>query len=92
MITDRGLASAPQNPWLLNSNATALYELGEYKDALTQAQRAQVSVAGLTDAEWSHAYPGNDPAIAGEGLESFKQAVADNVHTIEAAMASSTLQ
>jgi tetratricopeptide (TPR) repeat protein len=91
-ITDRGLAIAPQNPWLLNSNATALYELGEYKNALVQAQKAQTAVAGLTDAQWSHAYPGNDPSIAGEGLESFKQAVADNVHTIEIALASSTLQ
>jgi tetratricopeptide (TPR) repeat protein len=91
-LTDRGLALEPQNPWLLNSNATALYELGEYRSALTQAQKAETAVSGLTDAQWSHAYPGNDPAIAGQGLESFKQAVADNVHSIEVAIASSTVQ
>lgn len=91
-ITAKGLALESNNPWLLNSRATALYELHHYADALAAAQKAQSAVATLTGAQWSHAYPGNDPAIAGEGLASFRQAVADNVHSIQAALASSTVQ
>lgn len=91
-ITARGIRIYPDNPWLLNSNATALYELGEDQAALAAVQKAQVAVSTLTDSEWSHAYPGNDPFIAGQGVGSFKQAVADNMHTIQAALASSTLQ
>ncbi len=91
-ITGRGIAEAPSNPWLLNSNATALYELGHYKDALAIAKRASVAVANLTDAQWSHAYPGNDPRIANEGVTSFKSAIEENIHTITLALASSTVQ
>lgn len=39
-ITTRGLAFQPDNPWLLNSYATALYQLGDYKQALAAAQQA----------------------------------------------------
>lgn len=91
-IAARGLSLEPDNPWLLNSNATALFELGEDKTALASAQKAEAAVSSLTDAQWSQAYPGNDPSIASEGVASFKQAVADNVHTISLAVASSTIQ
>ncbi|HTR18621.1 MAG TPA: hypothetical protein VMH91_01410 [Candidatus Paceibacterota bacterium] len=91
-LTTKGLKIYPENPWLLNSNATALYELGLYQPALAAAEKAEAAVATVTDSEWSHAYPGNDPTIAGEGVASFRQAVADNVHTIQLALATSTVQ
>ncbi len=91
-VTDSGLADDPANPWLLNSNATALYELGRYREALAVAEKASAAVALLTPAQWSHAYPGNDPAIAAQGLATFQKAVRDNMHTISLAVASSTVQ
>lgn len=91
-VTDAGLKNYSENAWLLNSNATALYELGEYQQALAVEQKAVTAVGYLTPQEWSVAYPGNDPAIAQEGLATFKQSVADNIHTIESALASSTVQ
>jgi tetratricopeptide (TPR) repeat protein len=91
-ITERGLTDFPDNPWLLNSHAIALYELHRYPDALVAAQRASEAVARLSEAEWLHAYPGNDPLVGGQGLAVFKQAVADNMHTIELAIAAGAVQ
>jgi predicted Zn-dependent protease len=85
-----GLLEYPQNPWLLNSDATALYELGDIPEALAQAQKAQVALRSLTLSQWSDAYPGNDPAIAAQGLSAFKAAVAHNVQMISAANTSET--
>jgi len=91
-VTARGLVDFPDNPWLLNSRAIALYELHRYPEALSVAQKASDAVARLSKAEWLHAYPGNDPRVGSQGLAVFKKAVADNMHTIELAIASSTVQ
>ncbi len=90
-LTAKGLKYFPQNPWLLNNNAIALYELGEIKEAEAPAEAAAVAAAKLTDADWLHAYPGNDPQVASEGVAQFKAAAAKNIHMIEVALASSTL-
>ncbi|MDB5187852.1 MAG: hypothetical protein JWO50_372 [Candidatus Kaiserbacteria bacterium] len=88
--TTDGLKYFPTNPWLLNSNATALFEIGDFKGAYASIQRAQVAVQKLSNAEWSHAYPGNDPAIAGTGVSSFKDAVAQNLARITTALNGTT--
>ncbi len=88
----KGLQYFPDNPWLLNSEATALYELKKYPDALVAVQRAAINIRNLTEAEWLTAYPGNDPKIAGLGVAAFKKAVEDNMHTVLLAVASSTIQ
>ncbi|MBV9159721.1 MAG: tetratricopeptide repeat protein, partial [Candidatus Kaiserbacteria bacterium] len=59
--TDKGLVIFPSNPWLLNSNSIALYELKRYGEALSQAQAAARNFSSVTRAEWLGAYPGNDP-------------------------------
>lgn len=82
---DKILPLWPQNPWLLNSKATALYELGQLEEAFNAAAAAAAAVHDVTEAQWSEAYPGNDPLIAGEGLEAFKKAVEENMHTISLA-------
>lgn len=82
---DNGLASWPENPWLLNSKATALFELGRLDEASIFAARAGKQVMGVTESQWSRAYPGNDPLIATRGLQAFRDAVADNIHTISIA-------
>ena len=88
----RGVEASPENPWLLNSYATALYELEGYDEALVFAQRASVAATSLTEAQWSRANPGNDPRVAGEGVATFRRAVEENIHTIELAIASSTVE
>lgn len=80
--TASGLALYPDNPWLLNSSATALYEIGDVTGARVMVERAKAAVQTLTPAQWSIAYPGNDPAIAQEGVDTFKKAVDDNMRMI----------
>ena len=91
-VTDAALKNFPDNPWLLNSNATAHYEIGEYTQALVSVKKAVTLSGSLTPDEWLHAYPGNDPSIASEGIASFQKAALDNMHSIEAKLATSTVQ
>lgn len=92
VITQQGLSYFPDNAWLLNTNAIALYETGDIKDASTQAARAVEAGEKLTVTDWLHAYPGNDPQVASQGLATFQQAAQNNMHTIALALASSTVQ
>ncbi len=91
-VTARGLARYPANAWLLNSNSIALYEMGDMKDAYAKAELAVAASQNLTQAFWLQAYPGNDPQVAAEGIVTFQKAAADNMHTIQIALASSTVE
>ncbi len=82
---DWGLISWPENPWLLNSRATALYELGDIDAAYESILLANHEVTSLSEREWLEAYPGNDPLIAAAGVAVFKEAVQENMHTISLA-------
>src|SRR3989344_6212157 len=90
--TEKALVFFPENPWLLNSSAIALYEIGDIEKALERVQKAWVHVQNMGEREWLHSYPGNDPAIADQGIATFRTAVEDNMHRIELALASSTVQ
>ena len=90
--TEEGLKYFPNSPWLLNSSAIALYELGRLEEADVQAKKAWSEVQKVREAEWLHNYPGNDPAIAGQGIETFRRAVQENMQSIESALASNTRQ
>lgn len=92
LATSRGLEDFPDNPWLLNSEATALYEMGHYSAALEAAQRAFKTAAELTEQQWLTAYPGNDPAVAHKGIATLQDSIANNIHIIEMRLASSAVQ
>ena len=86
----KGLRQFPGNPWLLNSFATALYEIGDVPGAKIAGQQALTAASALTESDWIKAYPGNDPRIAATGLATFKNAVRDNLAMIMDAGATST--
>ncbi len=88
----RGLEKSPDNAWLLNSYAIALYETGDTEGAQAAALRAREAVEKLTPEDWSHANPGNDPAIAPEGLETFRSAALQNLEKITAARGASSVE
>jgi len=90
--TSKGLEKFPDNPWLLNSNAIALYEMGYLKDAKLQAQHALDEGKSISLADWLHAYPGNDPRIAKDGVEAFKRAMEENMHSIISSTSTHALQ
>lgn len=79
---EMGLAQHPENAWLLNSYAIALYEVGETERAAAVALRARDAVLLLVPADWSAANPGNDPNVAAEGLETFRTAALENLTAI----------
>lgn len=81
-ILEPGVARFPENAWLLNSYAIALYEEEQYEEAKEIAQRAQAAVEQLTPEDWSAANPGNDPRIAAEGLETFRITAIRNLRQI----------
>ncbi len=85
IVLDWGLLFHDGNPWLLNSKATALFELDRIEQAQEVVAMAVISAANITEAEWLRAYPGNDPLIAKEGVETFKKSVEENMHTISLA-------
>ena len=92
LVTSKALQNFPDNPWLLNSYATALYETGELQAALSVAKRAETAARTVTQEQWLLSYPGNNPDVAGDGVATLQKATADNVHMIELKLASSTVQ
>jgi len=91
-ISQSGLLDTPDNPWLLNSEATALYELGDYGQAISADTLAAQWAQHVTPQEWETAYPGNDPAVAPQGIVSLQSAIATNMHSISLAFAPNTVQ
>jgi tetratricopeptide (TPR) repeat protein len=92
VATESALTTFPNNPWLLNTNATALFEMGNLKQAQIRAEAAVKAGATITQKQWLTAYPGNDPMVAAEGIATFQNAAIANMHTIALAIASSTVQ
>ncbi len=82
---DATLPQHPGNPWLLNSKATALYELGRFDEAADAAREAAKGVMEVSKERWLEAYPGNDPLIAPQGIAAFQSAVLKNLHMISQA-------
>ncbi len=81
-VTAKTLLTSPDNPWVLMSHAMSVYNLGDSKTALKELLHAKEEVEKLTHAQWSRAYPGNDPAIAPEGLAEFKETVEKNIELV----------
>jgi len=82
---DWGLMSWPDNPWLLNMRAATLFEIGRYEEARTAAYSARDAVVKVSEADWSAAYPGNDPRIASTGIVTLSETIETNIHRIEVA-------
>jgi tetratricopeptide (TPR) repeat protein len=81
--TEKGLEKHPDNPWLLNSRATALFEMGQFEAALRSAEQARDVVGNVAVETWLAAYPGNDPNTAAEGIGALQSAVYTNVQKIK---------
>lgn len=88
--TSRMLQVFPGNPWLLNTNAIALYDAGDLQKALIQAEASVQASHTITTEAWLDAYPGNDPSIAEGGIASFQADALQNLEDIQQAIASST--
>lgn len=81
-VTALGLNLFPENPWLLNSDAIARYEMGDIVGANNSIERAADTITYLSQQDWLASYPGNDPRIAEEGINTFKKSIENNMHMI----------
>ena len=89
-VLQDGIAKFPNNPWLLNSRASALYELGRLGDARTSAQAAMTAAHSVTTEDWMKVNPGNDPNMAPVGIQKLRDVIEHNITLIASAEASST--
>ena len=78
-VLETALEMHPDNAWLLNSYAIALYETGAEEKAIQIGERAKAAVELLNPQDWSAANPGNDPRIAAAGLDTFRKATIQNL-------------
>ncbi len=83
---DTGLAYTPGNAWLLNSKATALYEMGRYDESRAVAESAAKAAQLLEPDDWAKVNPGNDPSMGAKGIEKLREAIAGNIKLIHAAI------
>ncbi len=73
----------PDNPWVLNTYGTLLMNTGDLftaHDILVQGYNASLLV---TEDGWGLAYPGNNPAIYGQGLEGMRSSFLKNLQLVE---------
>ena len=74
-----GLGYAPENAWLHNSVGVAQLAQGKKADARVHFRRALARLDQMKPEDWGIAYPGNDPTIYAEGLESMRQSIVHNL-------------
>jgi tetratricopeptide (TPR) repeat protein len=86
---ETGLAVNPNSPWLLTMRGMSRYNQGDREGAVVDLGRAKVEASRLEEADWSRAYPGNDPAIASAGLSAMRKAIDDNIERVNRNLAPS---
>lgn len=69
-------------PWVQNTYCALLIAKKRYKDAKEPCNDAKIAVDKMTDKDWGHAYPGNDPRIYNDGLEAMKLSINQNLELI----------
>lgn len=79
VIALRGLAHAPDNPWLQNTYGTALLNLGDPGQARTVFMTALATCEEMRPEDWGGAYPGNDPILYDRGLNEMCMTIRKNL-------------
>lgn len=80
---DKGLVHSPTNPWLLTMKGIALINLDRKSEAREPLKEAHIEAAKLTRDDWVRAYPGNNPAIAEQGLAEMRAAIEANLELVD---------
>lgn len=90
--TAGALSLWPENPWLLNTHAISLYELGSFDAALVHSEAAARFVKMVSIQDWLRAYPGNDPKSAESGIHTLQESIMNNMHMIQVAVQNHAVQ
>jgi hypothetical protein len=78
-VLEEGISYRPDNAWLRNMYGLALLNTDRKEEALVQFTRTRELAALLTEEEWGRSYPGNDPAVWGNGLSEFREIIEKNI-------------
>jgi tetratricopeptide (TPR) repeat protein len=73
----------PYTPWVQNTYCSLLINTTRYADAKKACIHAKELIDAMTEKDWGHAYPGNDPRIYGEGLEAMNGSINENLKILE---------
>jgi tetratricopeptide (TPR) repeat protein len=73
----------PYTPWVQNTYCSLLINTSRYAEAKKVCNHAKTLIDKMTEKDWGHAYPGNDPRIYGEGLEAMKGSINENLKILE---------
>lgn len=68
--------------WVQNTYCALLIEKERFTDAREACSYAKEAVDKMTEKDWGHAYPGNDPRIYGTGLQAMKTSIEQNLELI----------
>lgn len=69
--------------WVQNTYCALLMNKERYAEAKAACGYAKEAVDKMTEKDWGHAYPGNDPRIYGTGLRAMKASIEKNIELIE---------
>ncbi len=78
-VLEEALLKNPDHPWLLNMYGLALLNTERKQEAEEVFEHAGREANKLTRDDWGRAYPGNNPAEWQQGLDSFRQAIRQNI-------------
>lgn len=81
-VTESGLKYSPDNVWLLNSRGVALLNLGEKEEAKKIFEKALEQAEKMRPEDWGRAYPGNNPDIYPQGLQSMRESIRRNLELL----------
>lgn len=69
--------------WVQNTYCALLLNKGRFAEAETACNYAKEAIDKMTEKDWGHAYPGNDPRIYGTGLQAMKTSIEQNMKLIK---------
>lgn len=82
-VSETGLRFNPDNVWLLNSQGVSLMNLGRKTEAKEAFENALAQAEKMGPLAWGRAYPGNNPALYGEGIRAMQQSIQKNLELLE---------
>lgn len=73
----------PANPWVLNTYGILLMNTGDLKKSHEILSSGYKISLMITENGWGMAYPGNNPSIYNQGLESMRNSFLNNLQLVE---------
>ena len=78
------MPAADKNAWFWNTLGVAELNLKHYENAANAFRRAAFLAESLTPADWRRANPGNNPSLAEESLNKFREVIRINLDRADA--------